>query len=117
MRHIGLFGLPCIAHDIVGISYQDGFVHIRFYLFFAYSCALWDEFLVLRNKNQQRVKLCRRRASQSSQRVEGYFEIVEGQRERVVSSFAYFGVLALLACGQSPFSSPRLQETRGIQVV
>ena len=80
MRHIGLFGLPCIVHDTVGISYQDGFEHIYFYLFFVYLYALWGEFSVLPNKNQQRVRLCRRRALQSSQRVEGYFEIVEDRR-------------------------------------
>ena len=75
MRHIELFDLLCIVQNTLCVYFQDGFGPVDFSTY-----VLLGEFLVLPNRNQQHVRLCRRQASQSSQRVEGYCEIVEDRR-------------------------------------
>ena len=80
-----------IVQNTFRVYSQDGFGPVD-----VSSRALWGQSPVLPNKNQQRVRLCRKQASQSSHRVEGYFEIAADQRERAVSCFAYLGVLPIV---------------------
>ncbi len=95
---------PRIVHDTFRVYSQDGFGRIVLS-----DRVLWGESPILRNKNQQRVRLCRKQELRPSQCVEDYFEIVEEQRARALFYFAYFGVLALLACMQSLFKQVSIE--------